>query len=149
MDNAAVVILAIIILGVVWRHIRRHPSTTSESFDGPVIAVEISLDGRARLKGNDDPLSVRGIVRHPDGNEWPGPWLRTSDLPAEVRRQVFAHSFAIEQYSPRLNLPREKNRQALEQARKKDDVYRFPLPTPVTVNAGRTTSGRQFIRGWD
>lgn len=108
MDIAAVVILAIIILGVVWRHIRRHP----------------------------------------DGHEWPGPWLRTSDLPAEVRRQVFAHSFAIEQYSPRLNLPREKNRQALEQARKKDDVYRFPLPTPVTVNAGRTTSGRQFIRGW-
>lgn len=85
MDIAAVVILAIIILGVVWRH---------------------------------------------------------------IRRQVFAHSFAIEQYSPRLNLPREKNRQALEQARKKDDVYRFPLPTPVTVNAGCTTSGRPFIRGW-
>lgn len=148
MEFPALIVLAFFILGFVLQHFRRNPRNVAQSWAGSAIAILVSIDGRARLKGNDDPLSVKAVVRRPDGSEWYGPWIGTEHLPDEVRSQVFAHSWAIEQYSPRLNLSREENRRALEQARRKGESFRFDLPNPHPVTAGTTTQNRRFIRGW-
>ena len=148
MEFPALIVLAFFILGFVLQHFRRNPRNVAQSWAGSAIAILVSIDGRARLKGNDDPLSVKAVVRRSDGSEWYGPWIGTEDLPDEVRSQVFAHSWAIEQYSPRLNLSREENRRALEQARRKGESFRFDLPTPHPVTTGTTTQNRRFIRGW-
>lgn len=140
-NKFALVLFGFFALSIVWSVVRNIFDKVVKREYGHVVAVDISVRRRPLSNnGDSDPMHTRMLVRMPSGEELLTRWDdSTGSLQNSIRKQVFQGTW-VNLYAPKINVPPEQQKAAIEQM--KAQFYRFELPQPTSVVVKRRKSGR-------
>lgn len=139
-NTFAFVLFGFFALSIVWSVVRNIFDKVVKREYGHVVAVDISVTRRPLANKNSEPMKTRMLVRMGSGEELLTRWDdSTGSLGNGIRKQVFQGTW-VNLYAPKINVPPEQQKAAIEQM--KAQFYRFELPQPTSVVVKRRKSGR-------